>query len=80
MAEGSVLAKVRKQMMAVGASEHELNAESGAAESMFKDLQALRHEMNEAKKAALIEIAAPYEEQIAALERRYALTIKLSAK
>lgn len=79
-AKGSLLANIRKQMMQSGTSEAELLADEGHAKSLFDQIQNLRLEMNEAKKAAAADAAKPYLETIEKIERQYALIVKLSSR
>lgn len=76
----SILAQVRKQLMTSGMSEAEVLADSAGTQSLFDQIQNLKREMNEAKKKAADEAAAPYLEAIASIEKRYALMIKLSSR
>jgi len=76
----SILAKVRADLMRSGLSEAEVLASSGGIQGMFEELQGLKREMNEAKKKAAEEAAKPYLEAIAALEKRYSIFVKLSAR
>jgi hypothetical protein len=76
----SILAEIRKQMMVSGASETELLADEGFVKNLFDQIQGLRLEMNEAKKAAAAEAAKPYLEMIEKIEKQYALMIKLSSR
>jgi hypothetical protein len=79
MSKGSILAQVRKQLTESGASEHEVFAEGNGAQALFQQMQDLRAEMNEAKKEAAAQAAIPYMEEMAKLERRYAMLIKLAS-
>lgn len=76
----SILAQVRKQLMTSGLSEAEVLADSSGTQSLFDQIQNLKREMNEAKKKAADEAAAPYLEAISTIEKRYALMIKLSSR
>jgi len=76
----SILAKVRSDLMKSGLSEAEVLANSGGIQGMFQELQDLKREMNEAKKKAADEAAKPYLEALEALEKRYSIFVKLSAR
>lgn len=75
----SILAKVRKDMMASGHSEAEAFSQGGLV-AIFDDLQNLRRERNTAKREALIQLDKDYNEAEVSLERRYAMMMKLSAR
>ena len=79
MSNGSVLAAVRKQMMTSGHSEHEVLADGGGLAAVFDQMQDLRNEMNEAKRAAVKKVEEEYAEAFTKLEKRYAMLAKLSA-
>ena len=74
-----ILAEMRKQLVAIGASEMESRAENETLQAMWARLQELREEMNEAKMAAAAEAARPYLETMAKIEKSYAMIIKLSS-
>lgn len=76
----SILARVRKELMNSGASEAEVLSEREGIQGLFSQIQDIRREMNAAKKKAAEEAAKPYEEAIAAIERKYAMLMKLSAQ
>jgi hypothetical protein len=75
----SALAKVRKQLMISGNSEHELLA-NGSLKDLFDQIQELKREMNIAKREAADAAAVPYLEAISSLERNYAIVAKLSSR
>ena len=77
----SVLADVRKQLMkSTEGTEQEILSEGSAVAAMWEQIQALRLEMNAAKKAAAEEAAKPYLEAIDKIERRYAMYLKLQSR
>ena len=76
----SILAKVRKDMMTSGLSEAEVLADGTGIQEIFEDLQELKKERNLAKREAMAKVDAEYDEAQNALERRYAMMVKLSAR
>ncbi len=72
-----ILTDIREQLARFGGSELEAKENMPALETMFDRLQELRTEMNEAKKKAAEEAAAPYLEAMAEIQRRYAFILKL---
>lgn len=76
----SYLAKLRKQIMTAGVSEAELLANGESAAVLWSELQELKKEMNQAKKAAADAAAVPYLELIEQVEKRYAMLVRLSAR
>jgi hypothetical protein len=79
MKTGSVLEKVRKELMSSSTGEAGALAEEGAARLLWSQIQDLKREMNQAKKEAADEAAKPYLEAIEKIERRYAIVIKLTS-
>lgn len=73
----SVLAQVRKQLMNSREEQVALE-EGGMVRAMWEQRQALKLEMNEAKKKAAEEAAQPYLEMLEKIEKRYAMYMKLS--
>lgn len=76
---GTILRKVRAEISRVGGSEHLVAEGFGGMEDMFNQIQQLREEMNAAKRAAAEEAARPYLEAMQAVEKRYAMLLKLGA-
>ena len=76
----SILAKVRKDMMTSGLSEAEVLADGTGIQEIFDDLQELKKERNVAKREAMAKVDAEYDDAQLALERRYAMMVKLSAR
>lgn len=75
----SILPDIRKQLLKMGASETGDAVDNVMLQGMWGQMQALRNEMNEAKKAAAAEAAKPYLEAIEQIEKRYAMFLKLSS-
>lgn len=75
----SILEEVREKMTSFGGSEHEAQENMPALQGMWDQVQALKQEMNAAKKKASEEAAKPYLDAIAEIERRYAFILKLSS-
>lgn len=75
----TVLEQVRRTLKSSGMSEAQLSADHDAVKGLFGRLQELREEMNEAKKAAAAEAAAPYLAEMEKIEKQYAMLIRLSA-
>lgn len=73
-----ILAQIRRQLNAIGASEMEIVANSETMQAMFDRLQELREEMNEAKIEAARKAAEPYLQAIRRIEKDYAMILKLS--
>ncbi len=73
-----ILAQVRRRLLEMGASEQAEQDDPYIA-GLFDQLQDLRNEMNQAKKDAAAEAARPYLETIEAVEKRYAVYIRLRA-
>lgn len=78
-ADKPILAEMRKQLMAMGASEMEARANNDTLVAMWERLQELREEMNEAKIAAAKAAAQPYLDLMAKIEKNYAMIVKLSS-
>jgi dynactin complex subunit len=76
----TVLEKVREQLKSLGKSEFAAVGENPSLQALFDQRQALKVEMNAAKKAAMAEAAKPYEEALDRIEKQYAMYIKLSVK
>lgn len=72
------LSQVRRKLLEMGASE-QIEQDDPYIAGLFNQLQALRQEMNEAKKEAAAEAARPYLETIDAVEKRYGVYIRLRA-
>lgn len=80
MAEKPILAKVRRSLMEMGASEMREAASDETLQANFDRLQELRREMNEAKKEAAAKAAEPYLEVIEQVEKQYAMYLKLKGQ
>lgn len=78
--EKTVLQRVREQMKNAGMSEFATVADNPYLQELFDERQALKVEMNLAKKEAAAEAAKPYEELILAIDKQYALYLRLSSK
>lgn len=78
MSNGDALKKARAAI-SLHNSEFAAVAGNESLQGMLDDIQRLREEMNEAKKAAMVEAAKPYLEAIKHLEENYALYLKLSS-
>lgn len=76
---GEVLKRVRARISALGNSEFDAVSDQPALKDLWDQVQNLREEMNEAKKAAAAAAAAPYMEAIGQIEKRYAMILKLSS-
>lgn len=74
----SVLEKVRKELKDSGRDVLSVLDTNPALEEIMDQIQALRMEMNSAKKKAAEEAAKPFLEQINDLESEYSLILKLS--
>lgn len=75
----NILRQVQNQISSLGGSELDAVENMPMLQSMWEQMQELRKEMNEAKKKASEEAAAPYLAAMAEIERRYAFMIKLSS-
>lgn len=75
----SILPTIRKQLLKLGASETADAQDNLMLQGLWSQMQALRAEMNEAKKQAAAEAAKPYLEAIDQIEKRYAMFLKLSS-
>jgi ribulose kinase len=75
----SILPDVRKALLKIGASETGDVLGNEMLQGLWGQIQDLRAEMNEAKKAAAAEAAKPYLEAIEQIEKRYAMFLKLSS-
>lgn len=75
----SVLERVRKELKDSGRDAFGAAEANPALDEIMDQIQALRMEMNIAKKQAAEKAAAPFLEQINQLESDYALILKLSA-
>lgn len=73
-----ILADMRRQLNAIGASEMELVSNNETLQVMFDRLQELREEMNQAKLEAAQAAAEPYLQLIRRIEKDYAMILKLS--
>ena len=73
------LNKVRDDISKAGKSELEVLQDLPCAEDIWKQIQELRMQMNEAKRKAAEEAAKPYLKEITELEEQYALVLKLSS-
>jgi hypothetical protein len=76
---GKILKEVRARIAKLGNSEFAAVADQPMLRQMWEQIQDLRAEMNEAKKAAAAEAAKPYLETIEQVEKRYAMLLKLSS-
>ena len=76
----TVLQQVREQLKNIGSSEFEAVASNENLQALFDQRQALKAEMNAAKKEAAARAAEPYEIELDRIERQYALYIKLSSR
>jgi hypothetical protein len=76
---GEILKRVRARISALGNSEFDAVSDQPALKELWEQVQSLREEMNEAKKAAAAAAAAPYLEAIGQIEKRYAMILKLSS-
>lgn len=76
----SELDNVRKSIVFAERNEHELREDSPMAKSSWEKLQALKHEMNDAKMAAVEAAAKPFLEKIEKAEDAYALALRLAAQ
>jgi DNA primase len=80
MSNGDALRRARAEISRHhGNSEFAAVAENESLQEMLVQIQELKDEMNEAKKAAMIEAAKPYLEAIKNLEENYALYLKLAS-
>jgi uncharacterized alpha-E superfamily protein len=77
MSEKPILNQIRDKMSSIGSSELDARENVPALQDMWEKVQDLKREMNEAKKKAAEEAAAPYLEMINEIERRYAFILKL---
>jgi len=77
--EELTLNKLRNQISSMGASEFDSREQLPELQEMFDELQALKMEMNEAKKRAAAEAARPYEELMKEITDRYMFIIKLTS-
>ena len=75
----TLLTDVRKKITALGSTEVDARDNHPVLEDLWNQLQDLKEEMNDAKKAAAAEAAKPYLETIEQIEKRYALFLKLSS-
>lgn len=76
---GKILKEVRARISQLGNSEFAAVADQPMLKQLWEQIQDLRAEMNEAKKAAAAEAAKPYMETIEQAEKRYAMLLKLSS-
>jgi hypothetical protein len=75
----SILSEVRTKLSANSVNEFNLLDDQPALIAIWEQMQALREEMNEAKKQAANEAAIPYLHLIETLESKYAMLLRLSA-
>jgi hypothetical protein len=75
----SILRDMRMKLAEMKASEFATMEDQPALKEMWDQLQALRGEMNAAKKVAMLEAAKPYMDTIQEIETRYAFLLRLSA-
>jgi hypothetical protein len=74
-----LLTDIRNSISSFGSSEFDAVANQPALLEMWDKVQELKLEMNQAKKKAAEEAAAPYLEAITEIERRYAFILKLQS-
>jgi hypothetical protein len=80
MSNGDALRKARAEISRYnGNSEFAAVAENESLKELLDQIQDLKEEMNEAKRAAMVEAAKPYIDAITRLEEMYALYLKLAA-
>lgn len=75
----SILPDIRKQLLKLGASETAGQVDNDALQALWNQMQDIRAEMNEAKKAAAAAAAQPYLDAMEQIEKRYAMFLKLSS-
>ena len=75
----SILPEIRRQLLALGASETGGLVDNDALKALWERQQEIRAEMNEAKKLAAAETSKPYLELLGQIEKRYAMFMKLSS-
>lgn len=74
----NILNKTRDELASSGTTEVEVVAETPAAEDIWKEIQFVKRQMNDAKRKAAEEAAKPYLKQLKTLEEQYAFVLKLS--
>lgn len=69
----------RQSLLEKGSTEFDLREKQPGLKSAWENLQKLKAEMYEAVNKASEEAAAPFQEEIEKLEKRYLLLLKMSA-
>ncbi|MCK9530996.1 MAG: hypothetical protein M0R77_10635 [Gammaproteobacteria bacterium] len=72
------LKEARIYLKSIGKTEYHLTDDHMAAD-LFDQLQAKRQEINEAKVAAMKEVAAKYDEQLNDIEDQYSTLLRMIA-
>lgn len=69
--------QARRELVSSGGSEVDIRQNLPSVSDLWKEIQVLKAEINEAKKKAAEEAAEPFLERITELEDQYALALKL---
>ena len=77
--DDSYLKDAREHLSEVGQSEVALMEDLPGTEELWKEIQDVKQQMNDAKKKASEKAAIPYLEKLKELEDQYALALKLSS-
>lgn len=72
------LNKTRDELASSGTSEVGIVSDTPGAENIWKEIQAIKKEMNDAKKIAAEKAAKPYLKKLKELEEQYIFVLKLS--
>lgn len=79
MKDKSYIKQSRKEMAEAGTTEVSIREKIPGIDELWREIQDLRQQMNEAKKKAANEAAEPFLEKIKDLENQIAFIAKLSS-
>lgn len=73
------LKEARVYLKSIGKTEYHLTEDTHMAADLFDQLQAKRQEINEAKVAAMEEVAEKFDEQLNEIEEQYSTLLRMIA-
>lgn len=73
------LKEARVYLKSIGKTEYHLTEDTHMAADLFDQLQAKRQEINEAKVAAMKEVAEKFDEQLNEIEEQYSTLLRMIA-